>query len=460
VRHSVVSTFLRAWVGGCVACGGNTATPPSSLPTASGDATVTFDGLKIDAAPFVKYTESGFKVTPISGDWTVRASYGNPAPFIEFWAQPGATVAGEIQVAADGSRFYLKSVNFYSSSTPVPYTIKGLRDSITVFTLTDTLPNTLGNFMAIANQYSADVIDTLSITLTNSTPSCCRNRMGLDNIMLTSKPTTSPARFSLDGQVTDSVTGAPISGAAVSIVDGPNAGKSTRTEALGTYSFIQLEQSGFTVQVSAANYLSESKGVTLTSNQTLAFRLMPQAPTPVPTPIPSGWANVTFSGLTAEGTLVTSYSESSFTVSASSGEWIPTTIYGNPPPFIHFFANPATVVKGEIRVAAAGSAFRFRSVDLYSSTTPIPYVITGVRDLKPVFALVDTLPNTFGRFGTVVNPKAPDLIDTLMIVLNNTAPSCSTCRNSMGVDNIVLQDATHRDSHPSALSRPAQSQNR
>jgi hypothetical protein len=92
-------------------------------------------------------------------------------------------------------------------------------------------------------------------------------------------PTPSVTTFSLSGQVTDRTGGTGISGATVRIADGPNAGKSATTDASGNYSFIGLQQSGFTVTVSATNYASQAIGVTLTSNQTLPFRLNPP-PTP------------------------------------------------------------------------------------------------------------------------------------------------------------------------------------
>jgi hypothetical protein len=86
---------------------------------------------------------------------------------------------------------------------------------------------------------------------------------------------TSPSSttLTLSGQVTDDMGGRGISGATVSIADGLNAGKSTTTDGLGDYSFTGLQQAGFTVNVSASNYVSQSKGVTLTSNQILSFHL-------------------------------------------------------------------------------------------------------------------------------------------------------------------------------------------
>lgn len=86
--------------------------------------------------------------------------------------------------------------------------------------------------------------------------------------------------FRLDGQVTDSATGAPLAGATVNISDGPNAGKSITTSNSGTYSFTELQRSGFTVSVSANLYFPQAKAITLTSNQTVSFQLVRQTVEP------------------------------------------------------------------------------------------------------------------------------------------------------------------------------------
>jgi hypothetical protein len=427
------TSFLIACAATCLACGG-TATSPSSTST-SGNATIGFSGLTADGASMATYAESGFTVSSMSGDWSVRTTYGNPAPFVQFWASGGSTATGEILVTASRSVFYFKSVDLYSSTTPIPYTIKGTRNSSTVFSVANTLPNTFGNFRTVANPNAADAIDTLSITVTNAAAPCCRNPMGLDTIVLTSTPSmtpTIPTAFSLNGQVTDSATGAGIPGATVFIADGPNAGRSTRTDASGNYSLAELLQSGFTVNVSASNYVSQSTGVTLTSNQTLSLQLTPQ-PT---TPTPPGAIVIGFNGLIVHDATVTSYTESGFTISTGSAAWVASTTYGHPAPFVEFLAESATTVTGELRLAAGGSTFRFASVDLYSSTTPIPYTIRGLRNSSTVFTVSGSLPNTFGDFRTVANSNATSLIDTLSIVLTNAAASC--CRNPMGLDTIVL----------------------
>jgi hypothetical protein len=112
------------------------------------------------------------------------------------------------------------------------------------------------------------------------------------------------------------------------------------------------------------------------------------------------------------------------------------TTYGNPAPFIEFSAPGGTTTTGEIRVSAGGAPFGFYSVDLYASTTPIPYTIVGSRNSSPVFTLKDTVPNTLGRFRTVANPNPALVVDAISIVLTNAAAQC--CANPMGLDTIVL----------------------
>jgi hypothetical protein len=86
-------------------------------------------------------------------------------------------------------------------------------------------------------------------------------------------PTPTAITFSLSGTVTDSATANGIAGATVRIADGPNVGKSATTDGSGTFRLAGLQPSAFTVNVSVTSYGSQSIGVTLTSNQTLSFRL-------------------------------------------------------------------------------------------------------------------------------------------------------------------------------------------
>ena len=153
--------------------------------------------------------------------------------------------------------------------------------------------------------------------------------------------------------------------------------------------------------------------------------------------MPSANYIVGFSGLRENRAMVPTYTESGFTISAVSAEWVGITTFGNPLPFLQFLASSGTVT-GEIRISAAGAPFWLRSVDFYSSVTRIPYVIEGFLSSEPVFTQLDVLGNTFGNFVRVFNTR-PDLaVDVLLIRLSNPIPPGVTGTNPMGVDNIVL----------------------
>jgi len=420
----------------CVGCGGSTAMAPSATATSiSADPTLTFSGLAIDGASVTTYTESGFTVAATTSNWTARTTYGNPTAFIQFSADGGATVAGEVHISAGGATFYFKAVDVYSSTTPIPYTVTGMRGSRVVFTDTGTVPNTFGNFRTVSTSHSQDLIDMLSITLSNAAAPCCRNPMGLDNIVLTPTPTVpaQPTAFALTGRVTNSVTNAAIAGAIVSVRDGPNAGRSATTDSSGAYKLDQLLASTLTLNVSATGFVAQTRTVTVTSDQTVAVQLAPEVSA---LPPPPGAVVIAFAGQSSNGAPAPSYTEAGFTVTAVQGEWTAVTTYGNPAPFIRFSAPGGMTTTGEIRVSAGERPFGFYSVDLYASTTPIPYTIVGTRNSSPVFTLKDTVPNTFGRFRTVVNPTPALVVDAISIVLTNAAAPC--CANPMGLDTIVL----------------------
>ena len=159
---------------------------------------------------------------------------------------------------------------------------------------------------------------------------------------------------------------------------------------------------------------------------------MPTSPSSTSSPASTS-ATITFHGLTANGSAISTYTEAGFTVLATSGSWMAVTTYGNPAPIIRFMSPAMNAVTGAIQVTAGGGAFGFQSVDLYSGATPIPYTITGLRNSTTMFTMASTVPDTFGNFATVVNPNAAAVIDTVVISLSDPC-----CFNPMGVDNIVV----------------------
>lgn len=161
--------------------------------------------------------------------------------------------------------------------------------------------------------------------------------------------------------------------------------------------------------------------------------LITSTPAGASTPCPT----IGFDDAGAAAAPVTTYTSCGFTVTATTPNWTVWTGYGRPAPFIGFMSGAGATTTGGIRVTAAAGKFTFQSVDVYSSTTPIPYVIMGLANSAPVFALQSTQANTFGNFATISNPNADAQIDALLIQLSNPAAPC--CPNPTGLDNIVVK---------------------
>lgn len=150
---------------------------------------------------------------------------------------------------------------------------------------------------------------------------------------------------------------------------------------------------------------------------------------------PTANYTIGFASLTESGAGVTSHAEFGFAVTTVAGEWSALG-YGNPRPSIQYTSAPGVTTTGEVRITADGAPFWFASVDLYSSTTRIPYVFEGFLDSEPVFTVLDVLGNTFGSFVRVRNPHVDKPVDAVVIRLSNPAAPC--CRNPVGIDNVVL----------------------
>ena len=120
--------------------------------------------------------------------------------------------------------------------------------------------------------------------------------------------------------------------------------------------------------------------------------------------VPASASTIDFSDLVA-GSPFTTYANSGFTVAPTSGSWI-VNDYGAPGlsiVFVRAAVQPTT--EAQIQITASGLPFTFRSVDLYSSITPIPYEFTGLLGGSIVFTEAGTVPNTFGTFRTVHSPR-------------------------------------------------------
>jgi len=146
--------------------------------------TIGFSSLRENRAPFTTHLESGFRISVVSADWIALTTYGNPLPFVEFYGAAGATTTGELRVTADGAPFWLNSVDFYSSTTKIPYVIEGSLNSKQVFAVSDVIGNTFGAFARRSNPKADVPVQEIRVRLSNPSAACCGNPMGVDNIVV------------------------------------------------------------------------------------------------------------------------------------------------------------------------------------------------------------------------------------------------------------------------------------
>jgi hypothetical protein len=140
---------------------------------------IMFGGGSFSGWLFTTYSESTFTVNTGSLPW---ALIGEPSEYVAFWSGPGVTSTGELTVVPTQPQFHFNSIDIYSQATSIPYQITGTGPGGTVFTLSGTVPNPSGGFVHLTNPYASSPIDQLSIQLTNTSPACCSNYVGVDNI--------------------------------------------------------------------------------------------------------------------------------------------------------------------------------------------------------------------------------------------------------------------------------------
>ena len=151
-------------------------------------------------------------------------------------------------------------------------------------------------------------------------------------------------------------------------------------------------------------------------------------------PAAAGACVIGFDDLRIDRGSFASYSACGLSVAATAATWQVSTSYGHPAPFVQFLSAAGSTTVGEVVVTATAGAFAFTSLDIYSSTTKIPYEITGSANRVALFTIAKVQGNTYGDFATIVNPQPSTPIDTLTIRLTNAAAPC--CSNPLGVDEI------------------------
>jgi len=235
-----------------------------------------------------------------------------------------------------------------------------------------------------------------------------------------------PQMFTVSGVITDGFSGGILPNITIDIVDGVAVKQTTHTGVDGGYSIGNVSGGNITVTASAVGYQTTTRGASLGASARVDI-VLPRAAAMTP-------GTISFGGVGANGTPVSTYTEAGFLIVPTGASWVASS-YGHPAPFIEFFANGGETAVGEVVLSAGGSPFVFTSVDIYSSTTPIPYTITGVRNRTTVYTFSGTVPNTFGNFATVSSANDTP-VDTLIIDVTNAAAPC--CRNPVGIDTIVV----------------------
>jgi len=146
--------------------------------------TIGFSALRENRATYTGHAESGFDVDVVSADWMSLTTYGNPQPFIEFFGPAGVTTTGELRITARGAPFWLNAIDFYSSTTKIPYVIEGILNSEQMFSVVDVIGNTFGAFARRSNPNADIPVQEIRIRLSNPSAPCCSNPMGVDNIVV------------------------------------------------------------------------------------------------------------------------------------------------------------------------------------------------------------------------------------------------------------------------------------
>lgn len=144
---------------------------------------VTFNALAPNGPAFTAHSENGYLVEAVSGPWRSGPALisMNPDRLVALDSEVRLTAVG-------GGAFRFVSARLYSSVTPIPYVFRGVRNGVTVYTVTATVPNTFGSYATVPNPYALIDVDTVFVTVTNpaipTCPTCNGNPVGLDDLVV------------------------------------------------------------------------------------------------------------------------------------------------------------------------------------------------------------------------------------------------------------------------------------
>jgi hypothetical protein len=145
---------------------------------------------------------------------------------------------------------------------------------------------------------------------------------------------------------------------------------------------------------------------------------------------------ITFDGLSGSHVPFTTYTESGFTATVTSGSiWGQGQFEGNPVPSIFTGAGafPGSPAVNTIAITQGGSAFAFDGLDFAANFSTASYEFVGTLGGSTVFDLTGTQSDlASGNFKTIGVGVSINPIDTLSIIVNDSA-------STVNIDNIVVQ---------------------
>jgi len=231
------------------------------------------------------------------------------------------------------------------------------------------------------------------------------------------------AALTLSGTITDAATRVGIAGATIVVKDVSNNTRAATTTGTGRYSIDELPSGTLELTVRADGYTTSVQSIALAADQTVNVALTRGA----------DCSALTFDGLRASDRFAT-YAACGFTVAASTSNWSVSAATGRPAPSVQFTSTRGSTTVGEL-VVTSDAPFRFQSVDVSSSTTPVQYVITGIAHGTTAFTLQNTVSSPADFVG-IANPASAPAVDALVIRLSTPPLSC--CDTTIAVDNIAL----------------------
>jgi Carboxypeptidase regulatory-like domain/Bacterial Ig-like domain (group 2) len=231
------------------------------------------------------------------------------------------------------------------------------------------------------------------------------------------------ASLTLAGTISDSATKVGIAGATVVVKDVSNNTRAATTTGTGRYSIEELPSGTLELTVRANGYTTSVQSISMTADQTVNVALTRG----------SECSALTFDGLRASDRFAT-VTACGFTVAASTPNWSVSATTGRPAPSVQFTSARGSTTVGEL-VVTSDAPFRFQSVDVSSSTTPVQYVITGIAKGTTAFTLQNTVSSPADFVG-IANAASAPAVDALVIRLSTPPLSC--CDTTIAVDNIAL----------------------